>query len=124
LRNLPRQHAGAGQHHFAGDQPGGSAIEEDTRAFNPQPGPRVEPAQEVEMARLIGERSIVISSPNVGGVFPVRFPDAIFGQAGRVGNLQLVGKMGDNAGWHVSGIGEEGAQNRAVQICRAKPKRE
>jgi len=103
-----RQGRHARQEHLALDQPGRGQVEEDAGALGTGPGPRVEPADQPEVLGLVGEVAIAIVLADRARVLPPgRRPRTVARQAGRVGDGELRGHMGDHTGRHVRRVGQE-----------------
>jgi hypothetical protein len=106
------------------DQPGGGQVEEQAGPLGAEPGAGVEPADQAEVLRLVGEVAVAIPPPDLAGVLAVRGRAVqVSGEAGRVRDPQLATQMGHHPGRDIGRVGEEGAQepNCDHLQCEAQP---
>ena len=93
------------------DQPGGGQVEEQAGPLGAEPGAGVEPADQAEVLRLVGEVAVAVPPPDLARVLAVRGRAVqVSREAGRVRDPQLATQMGHHAGRDIGRVGEEGAQ--------------
>jgi hypothetical protein len=104
------QHGDAGQQHLVRDQTRHGLVEERRGPLGAGPGAGVEPAHEAQVAGLVDELLVAIPPADLGGVIPAGLPRAVAVQTGRIGDVELRGQMGDDAGRHGGRVVEERAE--------------
>jgi len=108
--NQPGQRAEAREHHLARDQARHRKIEQCTGPLGADPRPRVEPAYEAKILRLVGEVAIAIALADQRGVVPACLRDAVALQTGAIGDPELPCQRRHDARWHGTRVLKEGAQ--------------
>ena len=122
LRDQTRQGRNAWQQDLSPDEPISGQVEKVTGSLIAEPGPGIEPPAEAKPPPPLMKPTVLIDLLDFGAMSMVGLlPLHIAGQAGRLGDTQLVRDIGKNTRRHIDGVREKRAEKADGSQLKRKP---
>src|SRR5271165_1895546 len=109
-RNQALKCRGAWQQNLLAHQPCRCTVEQHARPVRAGPAKGVEPSCQAAAGEGVGELAIAVLFTDLAGMLPSGAYDRIACKASRIGNVELTGEVGNDAGWHTVRLVEKGAE--------------